>query len=164
MESGDKYRIENYGGSIFDVILMVNSINGKEASITISTSEPFPTATPSGAPTNQPTTNPGPCTNSNGIVKINEKSTTCDKLKNKKTKKKKKLCKKNAVLKFCPGVCNKKCTCKDSKRFKLNGKKKIYKCKNVGKDGQPECSGTVNNKNNILVEDVCPKKCDICFK
>ena len=85
----------------------------------------------------------------------------CDKLKKGRSKKKKKVCEKNAVLKACPDVCNSKCTCKDNNKFKLKHKKKKYKCKNVGKDGQPGCSGAVNN--NILVEDVCPKKCDVCF-
>jgi len=116
----------------------------------------------------QPTTSPGPCTNSNGTVKINnnKKTTTCEKLKKGRSKKKKKVCEKNAVLKACPGICNIKCTCKDNKKLKLKRKKKKYRCKNVGKknvgkNGQPECSGTVNK--NTWVEDVCPKKCDVCF-
>jgi len=270
MIAGEKYTIQNYGGSIYDVFVTVNSINGKEASITISTSEPSPTQSPTtfacdpnftkfqlflktdwfgeetswvirdndetvvdesvagGYSDNSnyvfpsadkyyclqdgecytfniydtnsdgiccvygdgyyrgflddelkfeggefleseskefcvPSSDTGPCTNSNGTVQINNKNktTTCAKLKNKSAKKKKKLCTKNAVFQVCPGVCNIKCTCKDNKTFKLNGKKKKYKCKNVGKKGQPECSGTVNNK--TLVEDVCPKKCDVCF-
>ena len=74
MEAEDKYIIQNYDGSIFDVLVTVNSINGKEASITISTTDP------------------------NGIFKIKKKkTTTCDKLKNKSSKHKKK-CKHNAVL------------------------------------------------------------------
>ena len=51
MEAGGKYRIQNYGESIYDVLVTVNSINGKEAYITISTDEPFPTESPTGAPT-----------------------------------------------------------------------------------------------------------------
>jgi len=82
-------------------------------------------------------------------------------LKKGRSKKKNRACKKNAVLKACPGVCNSKCTCKDNKKFKLKGKKKKYKCKNVGKDGQPKCSDKVNKNN--FVEDVCPKKCNVCF-
>ena len=97
----------------------------------------------------------------NGTVQINKKkTTTCDELKNNGTKKRK-FCKMNAAFNACPGVCNIKCTCKDNMKFRLDGKRKKYKCKNVGKDGQPECNGTVNKK--TLVEDVCPKKCDVCF-
>jgi len=123
---------------------------------------PILTNPPSNAPTspiatNQPTTTPGPCTNSNGTVQIKKKkTTTCAKLKNESAKKKKKFCKKNAVFQACPGVCNIKCTCTDVKTFKLNGEEKKYRCKKVGKKGQPECS-------DILVEDVCPKTCDVCF-
>jgi len=131
-----------------------------------------PTKSPSNSPSNSPTsfkettipptTTPGPCTNSNGTVKINKnRTTTCNKLKNKHSKKKRKFCKINAVFNACPGECNSKCTCKDNFSFKLNGERKKYKCKNVGEDRQPGCSGTV--KTNTLVEDVCPNKCGVCF-
>jgi len=106
----------------------------------------------------------GPCTDTNESFKISKKVTiTCDALESHNKKKKKKFCKKEAAKKACPSICNIKCTCKDSKKFKLmNGGKNKYFCKKVNKNGQPKCSDSVSKK--ILVEDVCPKTCKVCFE
>ena len=70
------------------------------------------------------------------------------------------MCSKRVVKLGCPAVCNRRCTCKDKKGFRM--KKVRYKCKNVGKnEQQPTCDTKV--KKNIFVTDLCPKTCDSCF-
>ena len=164
---------EGYYQGVLDGVLKFEGAEfgcseSKELCVPSSDDTTTPTASPI-ATTNPPSYLPSgmypsshPCTNSNGTVQLTKKkTTTCAKLEEGSSKKKKKYCKIPDVFQACPGVCNTKCTCTDEKKFKLNGEEKKYKCKKVGKKGQPECSGTVNNK--TLVEDVCPKKCDVCF-
>lgn len=46
-KNGDTYKISNWAGSIFDVFISLDSIiDGKDAIVTVSTSEPFPTQAP----------------------------------------------------------------------------------------------------------------------
>ena len=89
-----------------------------------------------------------------------KKSTTCIALESSKKARRKKICQQKAALESCPGICNMKCTCKDKKTFKFNKKK--YKCKKTGREGQPQCNDTVNEKNKV--SDLCPKKCGTCYE
>lgn len=107
-------------------------------------------------------TGSGPCDDGDGFTK-KKVFITCDDLKAMKNRKKKNNCKRASAKKACPSVCEVKCTCKNSVKFKLQatGKKK-YRCNKVEKPNQPTCSDKINNK--LLVEDVCPKKCKTCYK
>ena len=102
----------------------------------------------------------GPCTNTEEAFQTKMKKTiTCKDFQSLKEKRQKKNCKMKLFLEACPAICNMKCTCKNKKSFKIDGKE--HMCKKVNKEGQPKCTDNVNKKKKV--SDLCPKKCKTCF-
>ncbi|VEU39866.1 unnamed protein product [Pseudo-nitzschia multistriata] len=105
------------------------------------------------------------CANEKGFT-IKRKYIECNELSELSDRERNALCRKKVPKQACPGVCDRRCICKDKKRFSIKKNRKhifkgSYKCRNVGKQNQPSCD--TKAKKRLLVKDLCPKKCDSCL-
>jgi len=80
-----------------------------------------------------------------------------------KKRKKKKTIKKKFKF-FCPGACNPRCSCRNSKKdIKLKDKTKKTKCFKVGLKNCDKLMTFRDGGKFHLVSDVCAKECGTCF-
>eukprot|EP00536_Pseudo-nitzschia_multiseries_P012924 jgi/Psemu1/309540/fgenesh1_kg.522_\ len=111
-----------------------------------------------------------PCENDFTFLTETGSAMTCNSLVFLKKSQVNKYCRSAATTAnaACPTFCNPRCNCSDKKKFKIksneyndfNGK---YKCKNVGKPGQPGCLDRINKAGVLLVRQMCVSKCEYCL-
>lgn len=96
--------------------------------------------------------------------KKRKKTTTCNILEGKSKKLRNKVCRKQIAIQTCPGICDRRCICKDKAKYRLLSNNKKYKCKNISKkQNQPACTERIAPKRmGLVVADVCPKNCNAC--
>ena len=97
---------------------------------------------------------------------MKSKTITCRELEDFGNKKRKRVCRKEKAKEACPGICDRRCFCKDKTAFKIkpnrdNDFRGKFWCKNVNKDQQPSCTNMASME--MMVGDLCPVTCNFCF-